>query len=297
MVNLNRLHCFFVCAQTRQVTKAANILGVTQPSLSQQLKSFEEELGFDLFVRAARTFELTPKGRLLYEKSIELFNNVETITDFIKNKQTIEHPKFTIGVSDEIERPFIAEVVGKLLKMRRSVLNQFHIVSKTHESIAASFNAGKIDLLVTCKSIPNFVPIAVFNFPVHLVTSKRQNETFHFKDHNIKRALAHLQEKLVLPSAELPFRGEVDRFLIENSIQVASIFESNILACTVRAIREGVGCGFLPLPYILSDSKRNLLSVIGPSQGYWQQQVFLYKAADSNDLVGQHFSQIITTYL
>lgn len=48
MVNLNRLNYFFVCAQFKQVTKAAEILEISQPSLSQQLKIFEEELRFEI---------------------------------------------------------------------------------------------------------------------------------------------------------------------------------------------------------------------------------------------------------
>ena len=296
MVNLNRLHCFFVCAQTKQVTRAANILGVTQPSLSQQIKSFEEELGFDLFVRAAKTIELTPKGRALYERSIELFSSVEAISDFIESRKPIEYPKFTFGVSDEIERPFVAEIVGKLLKFKKTKPKQFQISSRSHSEIVEKFKSGKIDLLLTCKPIAKLKPEAVYEFPVHLVTSKNHDK-FFVRDENIKATLASLQESLVLPSSDLPLRSEIDQFLKDNELQFPVIFESNILACTVRAIREGVGCGFLPLPYILSDYKKNLLSVFGPPKGYWQQNIYLYKAEKTDESLVDNFQQLINTYL
>lgn len=59
MINVNHLRSFYICALHRNVTKAAEALHVSQPSVSQQLKLFEDELGFPLFFRNGRTLDLT----------------------------------------------------------------------------------------------------------------------------------------------------------------------------------------------------------------------------------------------
>jgi LysR family transcriptional activator of nhaA len=297
MVNLNRLHYFYVFAQAKNVTKAADSLGISQPSLSQQLKTFEGEIGFELFFRNGRNFELTPKGKVLYEKSQDLFRSAEDIKDFVKSKTSLKVTSYSIGVSDEIERPFIAEIVGKLLRNRSSDFKKFDIVSKAHEEVVQDFQDRKLNLFITNRAISRFDPICTFEFPVNLITSKRPDEFHGVTEKSLSAMLALLDEPLVLPADELKLRSEISRFLKKNASPTKVIFESNILGCVVRAIREGVGCGFVPLPYITEDFKRKQVSVLGPKQGFWQHPIYFYQTVPGADSIAQQLSQIVKSYL
>jgi LysR family transcriptional regulator, transcriptional activator of nhaA len=288
------LYYFFVYAQCRNVTRAAEVLSISQPSLSQQLKIFEAEVGEALFLRQGRSIELSHKGKQLYESSKELFEIAEAISGSLSPSTKDKQSVFRIGVSPEIERPFIAEVVGKILKTRRGQKTRFEVISKPIKEITADLFASKIELAITNIPIRDRKPTHEFDFPVFLTTSHHQSRFKHIQDDNLSSVFLTLEESLIVPSPEILLRQELDRFLAKQQHVPPIVFESNILACTVRAIREKIGCGFLPLPYILEEFKRGSISIIGPSKGYWNHRVLFYANSKSDNTMVKSMIQVVT---
>jgi DNA-binding transcriptional LysR family regulator len=64
-MDLRRLKTFVTVAEHGTVSKAADVLHITQPALSRQISGLEQELGFKLFGRAGRRLVLTPRGEQL----------------------------------------------------------------------------------------------------------------------------------------------------------------------------------------------------------------------------------------
>ena len=77
MMNLNQLRSFHKVAEYGSFTGAAGALRVTQPALTNQIKALESHYGVELFYRKARSIELTPIGRDLFELTEEIFGKVE----------------------------------------------------------------------------------------------------------------------------------------------------------------------------------------------------------------------------
>lgn len=65
-IDLDLLKRFCIVAEQRSITKAAQILQVTQPALSRSLQSLEESIGERLFIRISTGMELNPKGQQLW---------------------------------------------------------------------------------------------------------------------------------------------------------------------------------------------------------------------------------------
>lgn len=68
-ITLRKLQVFWAVAHTRSITRAAKLLGVTQPSLSPQLAGLESCLGVRLFERRSNTMELTEAGEALLPRA------------------------------------------------------------------------------------------------------------------------------------------------------------------------------------------------------------------------------------
>lgn len=68
-LDLRKLRYFVAVAENRHFGRAAEQLYITQPVLSRQVRSLEQELGCDLFARTTRSVELTVAGKQLYEEA------------------------------------------------------------------------------------------------------------------------------------------------------------------------------------------------------------------------------------
>ena len=76
-MELRVLKYFLAVAREKNITKASQILHITQPTLSRQLMELEEELGKTLFIRGKRKLILTDEGILLRKRAEEILELVE----------------------------------------------------------------------------------------------------------------------------------------------------------------------------------------------------------------------------
>lgn len=73
-MDIKQLHYFRTIVEEGQITRAAKILHMAQPPLSQSLKTLEKELGTALIIRHAKKLELTQAGKILYQRAVHLLN-------------------------------------------------------------------------------------------------------------------------------------------------------------------------------------------------------------------------------
>lgn len=71
-MELRELRYFLAVAREGSITKAAELLFITQPSLSKQMQNLEREVGRPLFDRGSRKITLTETGRLLKKRAEEM---------------------------------------------------------------------------------------------------------------------------------------------------------------------------------------------------------------------------------
>jgi len=80
-MDLKRLSTFAIVAEHGTVSKAAQLLRITQPALSRQISSLEQELGFPLFERVGRRLLLTPRGEQFLGDCRNLLNHASALGD------------------------------------------------------------------------------------------------------------------------------------------------------------------------------------------------------------------------
>lgn len=295
MFNLNHLRTFYTCAIHKNISKAANDLGVSQPSLSQQLKAFELEIGFNLFVRNGRVLELTPKGQELFIKSESIFTTIEKISHFIEDKEETTK-SFSIAVTDQIERPFISKIIAKLTKQNLFKNTQLKIISGKKEELESLFMKKHFNFFLSNEKHPEISSFYVFELPVKLISSTPNHVLSSLKQSNIAALLKALDQKLVVPSNELSLRKETETLIGHELINKNIILESNIISCLTEGIKNGIGCGFLPAAYVYEEVKKNKLFLFGPQNGFWKQKIFLYSDSNTEKNIINELTKTIQNY-
>ncbi len=116
MMELRVLRYFLTVASEDSITNAANILHITQPTLSRQLMQLEEELGVQLFVRGKKAITLTEAGMLLRsraEEIVDLANRTEK--EFLNQKNFLSGEIF-IGAGETSGMKELARIIKSFNK-------------------------------------------------------------------------------------------------------------------------------------------------------------------------------------
>lgn len=121
MLNYNHLNYFHVAALEGTVAAAAERLGVTQPTVSEQIKALERSLGVTLFERTKAGLRLTEAGRLVFEQTSVMFLAGERLVEALGPK-TSELPRtLRVGIGSAVARTMTSDFVMPLLAIERCV--------------------------------------------------------------------------------------------------------------------------------------------------------------------------------
>lgn len=138
------LRYFLTVVREESITKAADVLHITQPTLSRQLAQMEDEVGVKLFNRGTRKITLTNEGILLRRRAEEILQLVDkTEKELIEQEEQVEG-KISIG-SGEIAA---VQILPKLIKAFREKypLVTFDIFTATADLVKEQMDKGLLDI-------------------------------------------------------------------------------------------------------------------------------------------------------
>jgi DNA-binding transcriptional LysR family regulator len=117
MLNYNHLYYFHVAAQEGSVGAAAARLGVTQPTVSEQLRSLERALGATLFDRHPTGLKLSEAGRIAFEHTAVMFRVGDRLIRDLDATPEAPRPKLRIGLSGTVARSTSGRFLMPLLQL------------------------------------------------------------------------------------------------------------------------------------------------------------------------------------
>ena len=138
------LRYFLTVVREESITKAADVLHITQPTLSRQLSQMEEEVGVKLFNRGSRRITLTNEGILLRRRAEEILQLVDkTEKELIEQEEQVEG-KISIGCGEIAA----VQVLPNLIKTFREKYPQvtFDIFTATADLVKEQMDKGLLDI-------------------------------------------------------------------------------------------------------------------------------------------------------
>ena len=143
-MELRILRYFLAVVREGNITKAAEILHITQPTLSRQLKELEEELGTNLFIRGKREIKLTDEGLLLDQRAKEIIELADkTERQFMEHKNLIGGV-ISIGCVESRATLFLPELLEKFSIKYPQV--QYDLYNGYADDIKEKIDKGLIDI-------------------------------------------------------------------------------------------------------------------------------------------------------
>ena len=142
-MEIRTLRYFLAVAREENMTRAAELLHVTQPTLSKQLHALEEELGKKLFLRHSFSIELTEEGILLRKRAEDLVKMADKITSEFIALDDITGGDVYFGLAESYQIRFLASTVSAFKKTYPGL--RYHITSGDTEQVIERLNKGIID--------------------------------------------------------------------------------------------------------------------------------------------------------
>ncbi|MBO4680616.1 MAG: LysR family transcriptional regulator [Clostridiales bacterium] len=140
------LRYFLAVAREENMTRAAEQLHVTQPTLSKALKSLEDELGKKLFTRHSFSIQLTEEGALLRDRAEDLVSMADKIEKEFVSLDDMTGGELFLGLAESYQIKYVADAI-KDLKNRYPGLH-YHITSGDTEQVAEKLSKGLLDFVV-----------------------------------------------------------------------------------------------------------------------------------------------------
>jgi DNA-binding transcriptional LysR family regulator len=158
MMNLNQLRVFYEAARSGSFTIAAKNLFITQPAVTAQMKSFEDQCNLKLFKKKGRKLFLTDEGGTLYEYARKIFEYEKEVEHVIEEMRELKRGILRLGTSKAYARyimPFLISGFreayphikvyldeGSSLDMARSLLslkNEVAVIAKVEDDPDIAF--------------------------------------------------------------------------------------------------------------------------------------------------------------
>lgn len=143
-MDLVQLRRFLVSAELGSFGKAARQLNVTQPALTQSIKSLEAMLGEDVFIRGARGVKLTTFGTLLVPRAQLIVNETNRIRDDIVSLKGVKNAKIVVGVAPYLSKHIFPEALNAFISKLPQV--SLKVISGQSADLARMLVINEIDL-------------------------------------------------------------------------------------------------------------------------------------------------------
>lgn len=236
-MELRTLRYYLAVASEKNITRAADLLHVTQPTLSRQMSDLERELGVTLFLRGKRSLTLTEDGILFLQRAQDIVELADRAQQEFTQRQGTVGGVITLGMAECLGAAVLAKFVRRFSQSYPQV--QFTLHNGMADKLGEAVDQGSIDLALVLE------PVDTTKYEFLRLSPQERWGVLVREDHPFARRdqvdVAELWDQPLL----LPFRESIRRELLhwigKEEQQLRVVLNYNILSNTVLTVEEGLG--------------------------------------------------------
>jgi LysR family transcriptional regulator, transcriptional activator of nhaA len=272
-INYHHLFYFKTIAEEGSVSKAAQKLFLGQPTLSAQLKHFEEVLGVQLFERHHKKLVLTEQGNVALDYAKNIFRMGSEMYEVLHDRLKPLKPSLHLGALDSVPKQIVVQLVKSAFKISDC---QITLSEGKSDELLRELVAHRMDLMVS-----NFLPIGTDSKGLSVKSLTKKNVCLYGapKYKHLRKGFPQSVSgiPMIFPTYDSRLRQDLDHWAKLNKIEVNIVIESQDIAVKkLTAINE---LGLIPTAtHTVTDQvyKGELLE-IGALQGVYEE-LFLISA-------------------
>lgn len=145
-LNYHHLLYFWTVASEGSIARACDRLRLAPPTISTQIKSLEESLGEQLFLRSGRKLVLTDVGRTVFDYAEEIFGLGQELMSVVRQRPTGQPVRLNVGISDALAKL----VVRQILKPAFALEGRIRVVCREGgmDRLLADLSTYRLDLVL-----------------------------------------------------------------------------------------------------------------------------------------------------
>ncbi|MBU6376060.1 MAG: LysR family transcriptional regulator [Bdellovibrionales bacterium] len=272
-INYHHLFYFKTIAEEGSVSKAAEKLRLGQPTLSAQLKQFEENLGVRLFERQHKKLLLTEHGKVALDYSKSIFRMGSEMFEVLHDRVKPNRPSLHIGSLDSVPK----QVVLQLVKLAfRSTPCQITLSEGKPDELLRELVAHRMDLLVT-----NILPSGADAKGIFPKSISKKNIAFYgapkFKKLRNDFPQSISGQPVIAPTYDSKLRQDLDHWAKTKNIELNITVESQDIAIKKLLAINEMGLIAAAPHTVTGPILRGELVEIGKLQGV-QEELYILSA-------------------
>ena len=249
------LRSFHAVATHGSFTRAAEMLNITQPTLSGQVKELEERYGTKLFLRHGRRIELTDIGKSAFAITRQLFRHEEEVEQLLQAARALTSGQLRVGAdSPYIATPLLAQFQRLYPGIRISI--QYG----NSQQLMSWLQSRRCDVAF----LPNIPPEDTHLYTITLAPG--QLVAFVSRDHDWVERRSVTIDEMVTQRIILREKGSRTRSIFEDAVSKAGLILDDVMEISGRegvneAVAAGFGVGIVAKSELLADSRLHALAI------------------------------------
>jgi DNA-binding transcriptional LysR family regulator len=258
-MDIHQLRVFSSVFKNKSFSKASDELHLTQPTISNHIKTLEDELDCKLFDRMGRTIIPTKEAEVLYRHSLELIEKAETLKEAVGEIKKDLTGKIVIGASTIPGVYLMPRIMSEFLKQYPSVSFQ----------ILISDSKGIVDSISRHELLIGLVGAELSNDQIHYIPFIEDEliavSSPSMTHHNAITLKEAFTLPVVLREEGSGTRRETEKFMESkgislDTIQIAGIFGST--DAVKQAVKAGLGIAIVSKFSVIDELEYNILKEI-----------------------------------